>query len=153
VEGAGGVWSATNPSAECLSNDIYASATTDANPMKLFDQALANGTAPDYNLILPNGCENGEANCKPVNNRLKQFDDLLAREVPKILASRSFGTDGVLVITYDEDERAGGLAKKNGFGSGGHVVCAVISPLARRGDYSTKAYAYSLLRTIEDGMR
>jgi len=153
VEGAGGVWSATNPSAECLSNDIYASATTDANPMKLFDQALANGTAPDYNLILPNGCEDGEANCKPVNNRLTQFDDFLAREVPKILASPSFGSDGVLVVTYDEDERAGGLAKKNGFGSGGHVVCAVISPLARQGDYSTKAYAYSLLRTIEDGMR
>src|SRR5215472_16434472 len=32
VEGAGGVWSATNPSAECLADDIYASAPTDANP-------------------------------------------------------------------------------------------------------------------------
>jgi hypothetical protein len=152
VEGAGGVWSATHPSQECLSDDIYASAPTDANPMKLFDQALRNGTAPTFNLILPNGCEDGEANCKPVNNRYTQFDNFLAREVPKIMASPSYGSNGVIIITYDEDQRAGGLAKKNGFGSGGHVVCAVISPLARAGDYSTKAYAYSLLRTMEDGL-
>ena len=152
VEGAGGVWSATDRSQECLNNDIYASAPTDANPMKLFDQALTNGTAPTFNLILPNGCEDGEANCKPVNNRITQFDDFLAREVPKIVASPSYGSNGVIVITYDEDQRTGGVAKKNGFGSGGHVVCAVISPLARTGDYSTKAYAYSVLRTMEDGM-
>jgi hypothetical protein len=152
VEGAGGVWSATDPSQECLNNDIYASAPTDANPMKLFDQALTNGTAPTFNLILPNGCEDGEATCKPVNNRYTQFDDFLAREVPKIMASPSYRSNGIIIITYDEDQRTGGLAKKNGFGSGGHVVCAVISPLARSGDYSTKAYAYSLLRTMEDGM-
>ena len=68
------------------------------------------------------------------------------------MASPSYGSNGVIIITYDEDQRTGGLAKKNGFGSGGHVVCAVISPLARAGDYSTKAYAYSVLRTMEDGM-
>jgi hypothetical protein len=152
VEGAGGVWSASDRSQECLSDDIYASAPTDANPMKLFDQALTNGTAPTFNLILPNGCEDGEATCKPVNNRYTQFDDFLAREVPKIMASPSYRSNGIIIITYDEDQRTGGLAKKNGFGSGGHVVCAVISPLARSGDYSTKAYAYSLLRTMEDGM-
>lgn len=152
VEGANGVWSATDKSAECLADDIYASAPSDANPMKRFDSALANGSVPAFNLILPNGCEDGEANCKPVNNRYTQFDDFLAREVPKIEASPSFGNDGVIIVTYDEDERAGGLAKKNGFGSGGHVVCAIISPLARSGEYSTKAYAYSLLRTIEDGL-
>jgi hypothetical protein len=153
VEGANGVWSATDKSAECLADDIYASAATDANPMKLFGRALRDGTAPNFNLVLPNGCEDGEANCKPVNNRLTQFDNFLKREVPKILASPSFGSNGVLVITYDEDERAGGLAKKNGFGSGGHVVCAIISPLAKRGEFATKAYAYSLLRTMEDGLR
>jgi hypothetical protein len=30
----------------------------------------------------------------------------------------------------DEDERAGGLAQKNGSGEGGHMVCAILSPLA-----------------------
>jgi phosphatidylinositol-3-phosphatase len=152
VEGANGVWSATDRSQECLQDDIYASAPTDANPMKLFDRALANGTAPTFNLVLPNGCEDGEGNCKPVNNRYTQFDDFLAREVPKIMASPSYGTNGVIIITYDEDQRQGGIAAKNGFGAGGHIPTAIISPLARRGDYATKTYAYSLLRTIEDGM-
>jgi phosphatidylinositol-3-phosphatase len=152
VEGAGGVWSATDVSQECVKNDIYAAATTDANPMQLFDTALADGNVPNFNLVLPNGCEDGEGNCKPINNRYAQFDAFLAREVPKILASPSFGRNGVIVITYDEDERAGGLAKKNGFGSGGHVVCAIISPLVTPGGYGSTAYAYSLLRTIEDGL-
>lgn len=152
VEGAGGVWSATNKSQECLNNDVYASDPTDANPMLHFDDALASGKVPTFNLILPNGCEDGEGNCAPVNNRYTQFDNFLAREVPKIEASPSFGSNGVIVITYDEDERAGGVAKKNGFGSGGHVVCAIISPLVTPGEYGTKAYAYSLLRTIEDGL-
>jgi len=71
--------------------------------------------------------------------------------VPKIEASLAFGTNGVIIVVYDEDERAGGLAGKNGFGSGGHVACAIISPLAVAGSYGQKYYHYSLLRTLEDG--
>jgi len=71
--------------------------------------------------------------------------------VPKIEASPAFGTNGVIIVVYDEDERAGGLAGKNGFGSGGHVACAIISPLAVAGSYGQKYYHYSLLRTLEDG--
>ena len=148
VEGVGGVWSATNRSQECLRNDVSA-----GSPMGIFNRALEAGSVPSYNLILPNGCEDGEANCKPVNNRYTQFDNFLAREVPKIEASPAFGRDGVIVVTYDEDERAGGLAPKNGLGSGGHVVCAIISPLAVPGDYVHTFYSYGLLRTIEDGLR
>ena len=66
------------------------------------------GDVPRFNMVLPNGCEDGEANCKPVNNRYTQFDDFLAREVPKIEASPAFGRDGVIIVVYDEDERAGG---------------------------------------------
>jgi hypothetical protein len=101
--------------------------------------------------VIPTGCEDGESNCKPVNNRYTQFDDFLAREVPKIEASPAFRSDGVIIVVYDEDERAGGLAAKNGFGSGGHVVCAILSPLAVPGSYGQKYYHYSLLRTLEDG--
>jgi hypothetical protein len=75
----------------------------------------------------------------------------LAREVPKIEASPAFGSDGVIVITYDEDQRKDGLAKKHGFGSGGPVVCAIQSPLVRPGEYAGTYYHYSLLRTLEDG--
>jgi phosphatidylinositol-3-phosphatase len=149
IEGEGGVWSATHRSQECLQNDIYAG-PEDA-PMGDFNHALSSGEVPAFNLVLPNGCEDGEGNCKPTNNRYRQFDDFLAREVPKIEASPAFGNDGVIVITYDEDQRKDGLAKKHGFGSGGPVVCAILSPLVRSGEYGRPHYHYSLLRTLEDG--
>jgi hypothetical protein len=34
---------------------------------------------------------------------------------------------------------------------GGHTVCAVISPLVTPGEYATKTYSYSVLRTLQDG--
>lgn len=149
IEGPAGVWSATTPSRECLANDVPAG--TPAEPMSTFDADLASGNIARFNMVLPNGCEDGEANCKPVNNRYTQFDNFLAREVPKIESSPAFGSNGVIIVVYDEDQRAGGLASKNGLGSGGHVACAIISPLVVPGSYDAKYYHYSLLRTIEDG--
>jgi hypothetical protein len=149
IEGPGGVWSPTTPSQECLANDIPAGTATDG--MSTFSADLAAGNVARFNTVIPNGCEDGEANCKPVNNRYTQFDNFLAREVPKIESSPAFGSNGVIVVVYDEDERAGGVAAKNGFGSGGHVACAIISPLAVPGSYDQKYYHYSMLRTIEDG--
>ena len=151
IEGPGGVWSATTPSAECLNNDIPAGTRTSG--MSTFNADLATGQVARFNMVIPNGCDDGEANCKPVNHRYTQFDNFLAAELPKIEASPAFGSNGVIIVVYDEDERAGGLAPKNGFGSGGHVVCAIISPLAVPGSYGQKYYHYSLLRTLEDGFR
>ncbi len=148
IEGPGGIWSPNTPSAECLANDIPAG--TPSAGMSVFNADLASGQVARFNMVIPNGCQDGEANCKPVNNRFTQFDDFLAQEVPKIEASPAFGTDGVIIIVYDEDERAGGIAAKNGLGSGGHVVCAILSPLAAPGSYDQKYYHYSLLRTLED---
>jgi hypothetical protein len=151
IEGPGGVWSPVTPSRECLANDIPAG--TPKAGMGAFNADLATGRVARLNMVIPNGCDDGEANCKPVNNRYTQFDDFLAAEVPKIEASPAFGTDGVIIVVYDEDERAGGLAPKHGLGSGGHVVCAILSPLATPGSYGQKYYHYSLLRTLEDGFR
>jgi hypothetical protein len=103
--------------------------------MSAFNAGLASGQVARFNMVIPNGCDDGEANCKPVNHRYTQFDNFLAAEVPKIEASPAFGSNGVIIVVYDEDERAGGLAPKNGFGSGGHVVCAIISRLAVPGSY------------------
>jgi hypothetical protein len=58
----------------------------------------------------------------------------------------------VIIVVYDEDERAGGLAQKNGFGEGGHVVCAILTGLAVPGDSNAVFYHYSLLRTPGDGL-
>jgi hypothetical protein len=112
---------------------------------------LATGEVANFNLIIPNGCDDGEANCAPVNNRYTQFDNFLATEIPLIQQSPAFGPNDVIVVVYDEDERAGGLAAKNGFGEGGHTVCVILSPLAAAGSYGPTYYHYSLLRTIEDG--
>ena len=57
----------------------------------------------------------------------------------------------MIIIVYDEDERAGGMAKKNGLAQGGHVACAILSPLAVPGEYDGAFYHYSLLRMLEDG--
>jgi len=149
IEGPNGVWSATNPSEECLQNDIPAGDQRD--PMGFFHQALAAGQVANFNMIIPNGCEDGESNCPPIYNRYTQFDAFLAREVPLIEHSPAFGADDVIIVVYDEDERAGGLAPKNGFGSGGRVVCAILSPLAVPGSFDGVFYHYSLLRTLEDG--
>ncbi len=149
IEGPGGVWSATDPSQECLANDVPAG--TPADGMSTFNAALQSGHVADFNTVIPNGCDDGEANCKPVNNRYTQFDDFLAREVPLIEKSRAFGRDGVIIVLYDEDERMGGLASKNGFGSGRTHICAVISPLVTPGSYPDETYAYSVLRTLQDG--
>ena len=149
IEGPDGVWSATNPSQECLQNDIPAG--DEADPMGFFNQALATGNVANFNLVLPNGCEDGEGNCAPINNRYTQFDAFLAREVPQILASPAFGPNDVIIIVYDEDQREGGMAKKNGLAQGGHTACAILSPMVVPGDYDGIVYHYSLLRTMEDG--
>ena len=134
---------------ECLANDVPAGTPDDG--MTTFNADLATGRVARFNFVIPNGCDDGEKNCQPVGNRYTQFDDFLAREVPLIEASPAFGRDGAIVITYDEDQRMGGIAAKNGLGSGGHTVCALISPLVRPGDYVPKTYSYSVLRTIQDG--
>jgi len=71
--------------------------------------------------------------------------------VPLIEQSPAFGRVNLIIIVYDEDKRAGGLAQKNGFGKGGHVECAVLSGLAVSGDSSGVFYHYSLLPPLEDG--
>jgi phosphatidylinositol-3-phosphatase len=138
------------PYDECLANDVPAGTPDDG--MATFNADLASGNVGDFNLVIPNGCDDGEAQCKPLNNRYLQFDQFLAREVPLIESSRAFGDNGVILVTYDEDQRMGGLAAKNGLGSGGHVACALISPLVQPGEYADKTYSYSALRTIQDGL-
>ena len=138
------------PYDECLANDIPAGTPQDG--MATFNADLASGSVADYNFVVPNGCDDGEAACKPLNSRYTQFDAFLAREVPLIEASPAFGNNGVILITYDEDQRMGGLAAKNGLGSGGHIASALISPLVRPADYAGTTYSYSALRTIQDGL-
>jgi hypothetical protein len=152
VEGSGGVWSATNPSAECLAN-VISTGGTGPNDTSVMDAALLAGNVARFNYIVPNECEDGHDNCKPVGNNIEQFDAFLAREIPKIQASPAFGTDGVIVVVYDEGQGQGPNYADNqpaGFG-GGNVELAVMSPLVQPSIYGGLHNHYGLLRTLEDG--
>jgi hypothetical protein len=73
---------------------------------------------------------------------VRQFDDFLAREVPKIQASPAFGSNGTIIVVWDEGSDLDPL----------HVGTAVIGPLVKPGSTSTvHLNHYSLLRTLEDG--
>jgi hypothetical protein len=153
VEGTGGVWSATNKSAECRANVIPAGGTG-PNDMSAFDAALSTGAVGRFNLVVPNQCEDAHDNCSPPTaNPLTQFDAFLAREVPKIEASPAYGTNGVIIVVYDEGAGDNIKNKQDKFGQGGRVVFAVESPLAKPGTYTTVFDHYSFLRTMEDGFR
>jgi hypothetical protein len=147
-----GSWSGTTltASSECTSQDI-AAGSTGPNDMTTFNAALAAGTVSRFNLVVPNECEDGHDNCKPAGNPVLQFDQFLQREVPLILASRAFGSDGVLIITFDEGTtNSPNRALK--VDNGGNVAFAVVSPLANPGSYGNAWDHYSLLRTLEDGL-
>ena len=152
VEGAGGVWSATTPSAECISK-VISTGGTGPNDTSIMDAALATGDVGRFNYIVPNECEDGHDNCKPIGNNIAQFDAFLAREVPKIQTSPAFGSDGVIVIVYDEGQGQGPNYADNqppGFG-GGNVLLAVMGPLVHPAVYAGLHNHYGLLRTLEDG--
>lgn len=150
IEGPLGVWSATNPSSECLANDIPAGGTG-PNDMSAFDSALAAGAVSRFDYVVPNECEDAHDNCPPAGSSISQFDAFLKREVPKILDSPAFGTDGVLFITFDEGTSNRGDGVGHQFAGGGNIAFAVLGPLVKSGVYGGVFDHYSFLRTLEDG--
>jgi hypothetical protein len=134
-----------NPSSECTDN-VIAAGTTGPNDMTYFNAALRDHTAPAFNYVVPNMCEDGHDNCKPQGNPITQFDDFLAREVPLIQATYP---DALVIVTYDEGQ-GGGANYGSKFG-GGNVLTALAGPQVSPGTYSDLRNHYGLLRTLEDG--
>ena len=135
--------------ADCPANDLPAG-TTGPNDMSAFNSALQSGDVARFNFVVPNICEDGHDNCQPQGNQVKQFDDFVAREVPLIEKSPAFGSDGVIIVTYDEGNSNAGPGAGQ-FAGGGNVLFAVLSPLAKPGIYGGSFNHYSMLRTLEDG--
>lgn len=130
------------PSPECVER-VLPMGSTAQQDTSAFDLALASGNVSKFNFIVPNDCEDGHDICG-ATGRLGQFDDFLSREVPKILASPAFGTDGLLVATYDEWGDSTKHDKR--------VAFVAVGPLVKPGSTNAAAYNhYSLLRTLEDG--
>ena len=103
---------------------------------------LTNNAVARYNFITPNLCDDGHDTCPPQLDALRQIDDWLAGEVPKILSSAAYSNNGAIFITWDEGEG----------GTDGPIGMILLSPLARGGGYgSSLHYTHSsLLRTFQE---
>jgi hypothetical protein len=144
IEGKGGVWSDTHPSAECT-NNVIAMGGTGHNDTSAFDAALASGDVGQFNYIVPNQCEDAHDNCTGPGNRLLQFDAFLRREVPQIEASPAFGSDGLVIVVFDE------ATASTLHHDGGSVLWAASGPQVQPGVYGGAFNHYGFLRTLEDG--
>jgi hypothetical protein len=99
---------------------------------------LAATTTARYNFLTPNLCNDGHDSCAPTSDQVKQMDDWLAAEVPRILASEAYKDHGVLFIVWDE-------------GFLGPMGLIVVSPLGKGGGYASSIpYSHgSTLRTVQ----
>jgi len=104
---------------------------------------LRSNTVARYNFITPNLCNDmhNTSGCA-TTDRIRNGDNWLAAEVPKILASQAYSNNGALFITWDEGENQGR----------GPIPMIVLSSLAKGGGYSnTNLYTHSsMLRTVQE---
>ena len=119
----------------------YAYGIAHVRPYSEFAGDLANNTVARYNFITPNLCDDMHDSCSPLNNSIRQGDNWLASEVPRILNSRAYTNGGALFITWDEAASGDGP-----------VGMLVLSPLARGGGYFNNIhYTHSsMLRTVQE---
>jgi phospholipase C len=102
---------------------------------------LQGGNVANYNFITPNVCDDMHDDCS--GDSIKQGNDWLAREVPRIISSQAYQNGGAILITWDESE---GGCDPNACTIG----MLVVSPLAQRGLISHQRFDHSsTLRTLQ----
>ncbi|MDB6124461.1 MAG: hypothetical protein JWQ71_3454 [Pedosphaera sp.] len=123
-------------------NANYSYGISHIRPYTEFARDLTNNTVARYNFITPNLCNDMHDNCVPVSNGIKQGDNWLATEIPRILASAAYTNGGAIFITWDE---AAGT-------SDGPIGMIMLSPFARGGGYYNNIhYTHSsTLRTFQE---
>lgn len=136
-------------SAYCQLTNLPASSPAGGVGMDLFLQALASNasTIANYNLIIPNACNDAHDNCQPNGNPLITFDQWLQNVVPRI-QSYIVQNGGLLIILFDEG--TGGSVNS---ANGGNVLWLAWGPHVAAGT-SSAPYPlghYSHLRTLQDG--
>lgn len=102
---------------------------------------LASNHVARYNFITPNLCDDGHNSCAPQFDSIRQTDDWLAGEIPKILHSAAYSNNGAIFIIWDE-----------GVSGDGPIGLILLSPLARGNGYSNNIhYTHSsFLRTMQE---
>lgn len=119
-------------SAHCIAHE---------RPYSELASALNNNTAPRYNLIVPDLCDDmhNSGGCA-TSNSIRNGDTWLKQQTPEILNSQAYQNGGVIFIIWDEGE-----------GSDGPIGLIVLSPEAKAGYSNTIHYTHSsTLRTIQE---
>jgi hypothetical protein len=110
---------------------------------------LAAGTVAQYNFITPSLCHDGHEGISPCassenSDNTRRGDDWLSVEVPKILNSTVYQTDGALFIVWDEAEDGGNF-------SDGPIGMFVFSPFAKTNYQNSIPYDHSsMLKTFQE---
>jgi hypothetical protein len=100
---------------------------------------LANGSVSGYVFITPDMCHNMHDACAS-KNQIKNGDDFLAMEIPKIQASAAYRDGGAIFVTWDEGE-----------GGNFPIGMIVLSPLAKAGYVTRTPFSHSsFLRTVQE---
>lgn len=131
------------PKAECRAHDL-AMGTTSPNDVSAFDHSIATAGPSDFTLVVPNDCADGHDPCPTSkSDPVKQFDDFLAAEVPKITSSPTWDpARDVVAITWDE-------GADPPFKPGNPLLLMFGDPV-KPGIYKARYDHYSLARTLED---
>jgi hypothetical protein len=112
------------------SNDVQSAyCIAHIRPLSELAGNLASNTVARYNFITPDLCDDMYGGCKPVHNRIAQGDDWLAQNIPPILASTAYQSNGVIIITWDEASHRDGP-----------IGLIVLSPLAAGGGYANSIH-------------
>ena len=104
-------------------------------PLSELDADLSGGNTPNFVWITPNLCHD-EHNCS-----VSTGDQWLAEIVPKIMDSAAWKDDGVLFVTWDEDDQPSGSNR---------VPLIMVAPALKERQTDIYYDHYSLLATIED---
>ena len=149
--------------------DTPACAQDDVPLDRLPEDLRGAATTPNYSFITPSLCNDGhDAPCvdgKP--GGLVSSDLFLKTWVPRILASPAYRQDGLLIVTFDENDSGSADASAccnepqfpntpNNGGpfpgrGGGQVGAVALSPYIDPGTIDTQAYNhFSLLASVED---
>lgn len=123
------------------SNSTYC--ISHVRPYEELSRDLNNNSVARYNFITPNLCNDmhntsGCDNADPIKNG----DEWLSKNIPKIINSKSFKDGGVLFVTWDEGEN----------NADGPIGLIALSPFAKgNGYFNTIHYTHSsLLRSIQE---
>jgi phosphatidylinositol-3-phosphatase len=119
------------------SNTNCASHVVDSNTLS---SDVSGNTLPAYSFITPNLCDDMHDSCGPINDPILQGDQWLQNNLPTILNSTQYQSDGAVFITWDE-----------GSSTNSPIGMIVLSPFAKGNGYTNNTlYSHSsLVRTVE----